>query len=79
MLAGARVLGRMAIRRGIAAEGRAARLAGAQMDPLGAYLHALLAGSSLRVFDGLYGIDVCAGAGHDILPLDDDVILISAP
>ena len=46
------VLGRMAVRRVIAAARRAAFLADAQMDPTSADFHALIALTTFCVFDG---------------------------
>lgn len=54
MLAGARVLARVTIRRAVAAQGGSAFLAGAQMHPTVAALYALLAHAA---FGLLYGSD----------------------
>src|SRR5262245_10710413 len=65
MLTGACVLAGVLIRRVIATERRAALLAGPQVDPSPADLHALFAFASLRTLDALDGADVGAGAvGH---------------
>src|SRR5947207_12087790 len=48
MSAGPRVLARVAVRRGVAAQGHAATLAGAKMNPLRPDLYAFLALSLLR-------------------------------
>ena len=73
MVAGAGVLGRVAIRRRIAAQRGAARLAGAQMDPLRADLHAL----SQHVLSGARRSDasMCAQALAMTASSDDSVIL----
>ena len=60
------VLGGVAIRRTVAAERHAARLAGPQMDPVSVNLHALLTFPLFRVRDGRDRGDVLAGfVGHD--------------
>ena len=61
MTAGARVLRGMALRRAVAAERRSALLAGPQMDPLRAHLHALVALVFARTLDGGNRGDVRAG------------------
>src|SRR5678815_2926894 len=64
MLAAARVLGGVAVRRVVAASGRAALLAGPQMNPGGARLDALFALSFRGLSDRLDGADVSAGSGR---------------
>jgi hypothetical protein len=51
MPGGVRVFGGMPVRRAITAERHATRLAGAQMDPLCADLHAFFAFEALRLLD----------------------------
>jgi len=58
-----RVFASMPIWRAVAAEGDGTGLAGAQMDPVGADLHALFAFATLRLFDWCDRIDVNA-SGH---------------
>ena len=53
-----RVLGGVTIRRVVTTQGRATRLTGAQVHPLCADLHALLAFPSLRVLDARNRLDV---------------------
>src|SRR5262245_30461680 len=60
------VLGRMAVRRAVAAVRAAAFLAGSQMNPRSADLDALLALASFRRLDARDRVDVVAGLiGHD--------------
>jgi hypothetical protein len=61
MLQGARVLARVLVRRGIAAEGGSAPLAGAQMHPPGPDLDAFLAPPGLGWRHRLDLVDVSAG------------------
>ena len=60
MAAGAGVLGRVAVRRVVAAARRAALLAGPEVDPIRAGLHALLALPALGMFDGRDSADMRA-------------------
>src|SRR2546426_6280186 len=64
-----RMLAGVPVRRRVAAERRAAALAGAQVHPLRADLHALLAHVFLRMFDGGETVDVSAsGFRHGYPP-----------
>src|SRR5207244_6618479 len=60
MAAGARVLRGMLVRRAVAAARAAALLAGAQMEPARADLHALLALVPFGLFDGVDRFDMGA-------------------
>src|SRR5262249_13165599 len=55
-----RMRGRVLVRRGVAAQRDAALLAGAQLDPAGADLHALRALAALGLFDALDRFDMIA-------------------
>src|SRR5689334_13913462 len=61
MAAGTRMRRRMTCRRAVAAQCGAARLAGSQMHPAAAHLHAFLALAALRLFDVLDRRQVCTG------------------
>ena len=66
MTGGAGVLTGVPIRRTVTAQGNAALLTGAEMDPLCADLHALSAFGNLRLFDGRDGVEVATTAiGHN--------------
>src|SRR5262245_10496059 len=62
MTRGAGVLRRVAVRRGIAAARRAARLAGAQVNPARADLHALLTFVCLGGANVFHRVDVRTGS-----------------
>ena len=66
MPAGARVLAGVAVGGAVAAQRRAALLAGAQMDPLRPDLHTLRALASVRKFDSRDGGKMAAtSVGHN--------------
>ena len=70
MPAGVRVFAGMLVRRAIATERHAARLARPQMHPAAADLHAFFAFAALRLFDGLDCIQMrTAARTHDCLRL----------
>jgi hypothetical protein len=62
MLARAGVHGRVAVRRVVAATGRAALLASPQMDPPRPDLHTFIALPALSLFDGRNSLDMSAGS-----------------
>lgn len=64
MPARVRMLARVLIRRAIAAQGHAALLTGAEMNPRSADFHTLLALAPLRLRDSIDGTDVFAGLIH---------------
>lgn len=65
MIGCAGVFAGVPIRRAVTAQGHAALLTGAEMDPLCADLHALSAFANLRLFDGRDGVEMRAAAiGH---------------
>ena len=57
-----RVAGGVAVERVVATQRHAALLARPQMDPVRAYLHALVALMAFFVFDGLDGAEVSAAS-----------------
>lgn len=64
MSARVRMLARVLIRRAIAAQGHAALLTGAEMNPRGADFHTLLALAPLRLRDLIDGTDVFTSLVH---------------
>jgi hypothetical protein len=68
MSAGVRMFAGVPVRRAVAAECHAARLACSQVNPEAADLHALFAFPTLRLLDGFNRIQVStAPVGHDAL------------
>ena len=65
MGAGPRVFAGMPVRRGVAAERHATRLAGSKVQPLRANLDAFLTGALTRLLDLLNGFDVGARLWHN--------------
>ena len=66
MTGGMRVLTRVTIRRAVAAQGHAALLAGAQVDPLRADLHAFGALANFRLLDRIDDVEMTTTAiGHN--------------
>jgi hypothetical protein len=63
------VPGGVAVERIVAAKGRAALLAGAQMDPTGAHFHAFFALVALRPLDFFDGADMGTAFVTHRLPL----------